>query len=237
MLRDPDGTSYVGRFNKRACRSRLCVMCAAVKAAHDRKKARELLDRVFEQAGEVRTLFLTLSSKNRRIEDVAHMFNDHDAALRRFWRNSRVQQATLGSFTAFECDVRGTREHPEAGVHSHSVVFVDPAVFSDHRYLRQKEWAQIWGQALRVGYRPIVDVRVVRNREGENGAAAVRAIVPELCKYVCDPSGLVQHDATGLTADPRVVLALARALHRRRVQRFERIVAQAARKKRRQPAS
>ncbi|MGE3992861.1 MAG: protein rep [Pseudorhodoplanes sp.] len=237
VLRDSDGTSYVARFNRRGCRSRFCVPCTAKNTAHDRKKAHELLDGVFEQVGEVRTLFLTLSSKNRDIDEVADMFNDHDAALRRFWRNSRVQQATLGSFTAFECDVRGTRENPEAGVHSHSVVFVDPAVFSDHRYLRQREWAQIWGQALRVSYRPIVDVRVVRNRDGESGAAAVRAIIPELCKYVIDPGSLVQHDAAGLTANPRVVLALARALHRRRVQRFDRIVAKAARKKRRQPAS
>lgn len=227
VLSDETGATFVGRFNNRSCRSRFCMECARSNAAEDRKKVNSLIERALVLAPDSKALFLTLTSRNQSIENIGPMFDAHDQGLRRFWRSASVQRSTLGSFTAMEVDIRGTAEDPQAGVHSHSLVFIDAKALSDHRYLPQRQWSKLWGQALHVSYRPVVDVRVIRDKTGADDNSAVRAIVPELTKYVVDPKGLIDHEEAGRYVNPQVLVLLSRALHRRRIHRSERLLAEA----------
>ena len=225
-----DGTTSVITYNRRGCRLRLCPQCEARRAARERQRVRDIFAATFTTDPEARVLFVTLTSRNRPIAEAGAMFKDHEAALKRLWRQRRIVGATLGQLTALEIDVRGTRDNPEAGVHSHSAVFVAPGYFEDQRYLTQRQWAEHWQAALGSDYRPIVDVRVIRDAHGATDRGAVMNAARELAKYVTDPKGLIHMSETGLSADPRVVGALTRALHRRRLLRFDRIIADAAKR-------
>jgi hypothetical protein len=77
---------------------------------------------------------------------------------------------------------------------------VAPAYFQSD-YLKQDQWAELWQQCLRVNYRPVVDIRVVKlalvpdtqrvNPMPKNMWAAVA----EILKYAVKPSDMIRdHD-------------------------------------------
>lgn len=214
--------------NKRACRHRMCPQESAVNA---RAKA-EYLEAVFDEAWRIspgaRVLFLTLTRMNVAVDQVGKTFREHDAAVRRFFAMKRIQDAILGHYTAYEVAIRGTKEAPEAGVHSHSILLVEPGALTDHRYVRQAEYVRLWQAAARFTNKPIVDIRAVRSKSGSTEREAAHDAIRELIKYVVKSQGFFQHLPSGhIEVDPRVAVALALGLHRRRVARYDRIFQQA----------
>lgn len=215
--------------NKRECRNRLCVGGEAERARELTTRIRGLVHQIEKMSPGARAIFLTLTTANRPIEQVGAMFRDHDAAVKRFFALARIKSSTLGHFTSYEVAVRGTDAAPEAGVHSHSLVFVAKDALSDKRYIPQAEYVRLWQQAARLSYKPVVDVRAVRGKNGATDHDAVIEAIPEIAKYVCKPQSYIVHRPDGsIYVNPRVVLALALGLHRRRINRYDRIFADAA---------
>lgn len=87
---------------------------------------------------------------------------------------------------------------------------VPPAYFQAD-YLKQKDWAEFWQQCLRVGYRPVVDVRVVKQskkrsafRLNEGSISHMWLIVTEILKYSVKASDMVKDDRWFLTLTDQV---------------------------------
>ncbi len=224
----PDEGIRLRTSNKRACRHRMCPQESAVNA----RAQAEHLEAVFDEAWRIspgaRALFLTLTTKNVPIDQVGKSFRDHDAAVKRFFALKRIQDGILGHYTAFEVAIRGTKEAPKAGVHSHSILLVEPGALSDHRYIRQAEYVRLWQAAARISYKPVVDIRAVKSKSGSTDREAVHDAIRELVKYVVKSAGFFQHQPGGrIEVSPRVAVALAIGLHRRRVARYDRIFQQA----------
>ena len=86
-----------------------------------------------------------------------------------------------------------------------------PPVYFQADYLKQAEWAELWRHCLRVDYRPVVDVRVVKQGKKRsafqlNGAAMSHMwlIVTEILKYSVKASDMVKDDRWFLTLTDQV---------------------------------
>jgi len=89
-----------------------------------------------------------------------------------------------------------------------------PPTYFKGDYLRQSDWAELWKQSLRISYKPVVDVRVVRP---ERRLASGRVVptswnmwgaVVEVLKYAVKPSDMVR--------DPEWFLQLVDQIHKTR---------------------
>ena len=68
--------------------------------------------------------------------------------------------------------------------HFHCLLLVKPGYFGKN-YMKQSEWVELWRQALRIDYNPIMDVQAVKK-----GSQPMQ-LVPELLKYVTKPSSIL----------------------------------------------
>jgi hypothetical protein len=89
-----------------------------------------------------------------------------------------------------------------------------PPTYFKGDYLKQTDWAELWQQSLRINYRPVVDVRVVRPERRLVSGRVVPAswniwgAVVEILKYAVKPSDMVR--------DHRWFLTLVDEVHKTR---------------------
>ena len=218
------------RFSSpRACGHRLCLLDQAIAARKSVKHIRNLVDVIWEKHPDARAMMLTTTTRNRPIEQVGQMWRDQTDAIKRLFKTPRMMAANLGHFTALEVAVRGTERAPQAGVHSHSLVIIEAGALSDRRYIPQKHYVRMFREAARLAYTPIVDIRLVRSETGATDKDAVKAACIEIAKYICKPTGLINWRSDGtFDVNPRVALALARGLFRRRPYIYDRCFKEAA---------
>jgi hypothetical protein len=97
-------------------------------------------------------------------------------------------------------EITRSQKYRSAHPHYHCLLMVAPAYFQGD-YLQQEQWANLWQQCLRIHYKPVVDIRVVKlalvpdtqrvNKPPKNMWAAVA----EILKYAVKPSDMVRdHD-------------------------------------------
>jgi plasmid rolling circle replication initiator protein Rep len=210
--------------NNRACANRLCVSCESKRANELAQDTAELFDYIWQLNPSARVLMLTLTSRNRPLDQTRAMLLDHQKALKAFWSYQRLTTATLGHFTNIEIDFEKKKGVITAHVHSHSLPVVEAGALSDQRYIRQAEYVALWQRALQVSYKPIVDIRAIKNRDGHStDPVTIRGAVREVCKYCLDTHGFIEHENGHLRVEPKVAVAFALAVHRRRLTSMDRI--------------
>jgi plasmid rolling circle replication initiator protein Rep len=105
----------------------------------------------------------------------------------------RKQFPALG----FARSVEVTRSaNGEAHPHFHCLLLVSSSYFGG-QYIKQDEWRVLWQQALRADYLPVVNVKAVKPRPGEQGNGIAIALL-ETLKYGVKEADLM-HDAAWLT--------------------------------------
>lgn len=224
LVSKPDQPSFVASSNSRACSNRHCVSCESKRAKKLAKDTIELFDYIWKITPRARVSFLTLTAENRPVDQTRAMLLDHQKALKAFWSFQRLSTATLGHFTNIEIVFKRKNGKILVHVHSHSLVVVDAGSFSDHRYIRQVEYVALWQRALRVRYKPYVHIRTIKSRDGEaTDPASIRGAVFETCKYCLDTRGYIERENENLRVEPTVAVALALAVHRRRLTSMDRI--------------
>jgi hypothetical protein len=100
----------------------------------------------------------------------------------------------------------------DAHPHYHTLLMVQPEYFGSG-YIKQNEWSTLWQQSLRIDYRPVVDVRVVKPdyrmvRHQKMVIAHIWGALAEVLKYAVKPSDMVR--------DPQWFLTLTDQLHKMR---------------------
>ena len=224
LITPKDGPSFVASSNQRACQIRgLCMGCEARRAHALGTDMADLFPYVFEIAPGARALMLTLTSRNRPASETRAMVLDHQKALKAFFGYQRLLTATLGQFGNIEIDFAEPNGSLTAHVHSHHILMVEAGALSDQRYIRQAEYVALWQRALKASYKPIVDIRAIRGRDGSTDESAVRSALREVCKYCLDTDGFIHHAGGQMLVRPEAAIAFAVATHRRRLTSMDRI--------------
>ncbi|HEY9881901.1 MAG TPA: protein rep, partial [Leptolyngbyaceae cyanobacterium] len=180
--------------SSRFCRVRHCPVCQWRRSLMWKAKAYKVLPRIVEDYPSHRWLFLTLTVKNVQISELKvtlqHMNRSFQRlSQRRAWPAEgwlRSTEVTRG---------RNGTAHP----HFHCLLMVRPGYFGKN-YIKQDEWVEMWRDALRVDYNPVLDCRAVKR-----GKQPMQ-LVPELLKYCTKESDLV--------ADREWFLELTRQMHK-----------------------
>lgn len=177
----------------RFCRVPRCPVCQWRRSLRWKAKAYQVLPKLVDSYPDHRWLFVTLTQKNVPIADLRSALSAMNKGYQRMAQ--RKLWPAIGWLRSTEVTRgRDSNAHP----HFHCLLLVPKSYFG-RNYISKKGWIELWGDCLRLGYKPIVDVRAVK--EGDKPMQ----LVPELIKYVTKESDLV--------ADKDWFLELTRQLH------------------------
>jgi len=166
------------------CRDRFCEMCNWRRA---RKYAIEnfKLLKAIQSENKVRYIFATFTIKNPLISDLRASVKQFNQAWQRMTQTKRWRNSILGYIKAIEIPFQKT-DKDYINLHAHCLLIV-PSIYFDFKnydlYIKQKEFQEMWGSALRVDYTPSVDIRIIKpnKRRGEDDEIA--SVVAETTKY------------------------------------------------------
>jgi plasmid rolling circle replication initiator protein Rep len=177
------------------CRVRHCPVCQWRRSLLWQVRIYQALPLLIHDYPDTRFLFLTLTIKNCKIDSLRQTL----LTMAKSWQ--RLAQLKVWPAIGWVRSVEITRgKDGSAHPHYHCLLMVPPAYFQGD-YLKQKEWAELWQQCLRIDYRPVVDIRVVRPEERLPSGQVIPApwniwgAVVEILKYAVKPSDMVRdHD-------------------------------------------
>jgi plasmid rolling circle replication initiator protein Rep len=185
----------------RFCRVRHCPVCQWRRSLVWRARFFTAIPKVLEGHPKSRWVFLTLTVRNCPLEGLRGTVNQMNKAWNKLVL--RKQFPAIGFVKSLEV-TRGkdNSAHP----HFHILMMVPPSYFS-HGYITQAEWRNLWGSCLKVGYLPVVNVKVIKPRSTveDNG---LQIAILETLKYGVKESDLI--------ADANWLMELTKQLHKTR---------------------
>jgi plasmid rolling circle replication initiator protein Rep len=187
------------------CHVRFCPVCQWRRALKYQAIVYQSLPRLMVDYPEARFLFLTLTIRNCQIERLRYTLG----VMARAWQ--RLSQLQVWPAIGWVRGVEITRgKDGSAHPHFHCLLMV-PSAYFQADYLKQREWAELWQQCLRVDYRPVVDIRVVKQsrknsafRLNQVSISHMWLIVTEILKYSVKASDMVKDDRWFLTLTDQV---------------------------------
>ena len=189
----------------RFCRVRHCPVCQWRRSLVWRARFFTALPKIRKEYPTARFLFLTLTVKNCELADL----RSHLVWMNKSWvrLSQRQQFPALGFLKSVEVtrSTNGTA-HP----HFHAILMVPQNYFS-RNYLSQEKWTELWKEALRVDYTPVVNVKAVKPAKGSSEDQLGEQLAKALCetlKYSVKPNDLV--------SDQEWLLELTAQLHKTR---------------------
>lgn len=165
------------------CKDRFCPICMwrrSLKLGFQLKKTLEQSIKLYPNS---KFMFLTLTEKNIKAEDLQQAVKDINAAYSRMFHYKRlVNNVVLGTIRTTECTYNQRRH--DFNLHVHVLIQVEESYFDKSKdfYVAQSEWQSLWKKAARLDYDPVVDIRVVYANK-RNGKDSLSSAVAEVAKY------------------------------------------------------
>ena len=170
----------------RFCRVRYCPVCQWRRSLKWRARFFEALPKLLEDYPKVKFIFLTLTVKNCVLEELRLTINEMNKAWKKLVK--RNQFPALGWIKSIEVTKsKDLTAHP----HFHCLLVVPSDYFVSSSYLSQSLWQQLWRKSLKVDYNPIVNVRKVKPKVGQDERSGLMAAVCETLKYSVKPNDLI----------------------------------------------
>src|SRR5690349_17437405 len=196
FARDPpgkDGRQKLKLTNAWFCRVRHCPVCQWRRSLMWQAKVYRALPALLRDFPHTRFLFMTLTVRNCEVNELRATLTHMGKA----W----VRLTQLRSWPARgwvrAVEITRSQRDRSAHPHYHCLLMVPPAYFQGD-YLKQKEWAELWRQCLRVDYRPVIDVRTVKldlpqtSRRVNPPPKQLWGAVAEILKYAVKPSDMMR---------------------------------------------
>lgn len=190
------GTYRLKLATARFCHCRQCIVCAWRRSLAQKARAYKVLPQVIADYPTARYLFLTLTVKNCAIGDLRETLKHMNQSFSRMTKLKAWQPLGYLRTTEVTKGKDGISAHP----HFHCLLMVKASYFG-RNFIRQDEWVSMWAKALKVDYKPILDVQALKFKASPVGLLA------EIVKYQCKPNDLVLSDRAWF-------LELTRQLHR-----------------------
>lgn len=206
FLLNPE-TAEIGLKLKTArfCRVRYCPVCQWRRSLVWRARFFQALPKIRKEYPTSRFLFLTLTVRNCELSELRSCLTHMNKSWERLTK--RKQFSALGWLKSVEVtrSTNGTA-HP----HFHAILMVNASYFS-HGYIPQEKWTELWKEALRADYTPVVNVKSVKPAKGSTKDQFSDQLSKALCetlKYSVKPDDLV--------SDREWLLELTTQLHKTR---------------------
>jgi len=178
------------------CHVRHCPLCQWRRSQRNTSKAFAKLPEIEAENPGLRWIFLTLTVKDPVMSDLRSTITEMNAAWKRLVR-LKIWPA-VGWLRSIEVtrDANGD-PHP----HFHIMMCVKASYFKGKGYIKQRDWLQIWRDAMRDQRITQVDVRVIKpKKDGFFNASVIETI-----KYAFKPADIMK--------DPAFLFGLTEQLH------------------------
>jgi plasmid rolling circle replication initiator protein Rep len=212
--------------NAESCRVRLCPLCSwrrSLKNFWNTIKIVKYLKSYEnrQEVGKYSYIFITLTVKNCRGEDLSATIDDLFSAVKRLYERKEIKKAFRGMVRNLEITHNvnpNSKDYDTFHPHFHMIAAVRPSYFTSRDYISQERLKALWKECLRVEYDPLVDVRRVKSRSGTGSDpddCGVAQAVAECSKYAAKAADYIIPDDWDLTVE--TVRVLDAALDRRRL--------------------
>jgi len=211
------------------CKVRLCPMCnwrRSLKIAYHNKRIVETVN----ERENVSWLFLTLTVRNTDAENLPEMILGMFKAWNRFVGYKVFKTSIKGYFRALEVTKNRDSESESFGTyhpHFHVLLCVPVSYFKKKEYyITHEEWTSLWQKAMKLDYRPIVNIKKVKPKEKLDGmetyendvkkAIAEQNAILEVSKYPVKDTDVIKGNKV-TDENVETVLALDNALAYKRL--------------------
>ena len=177
----------------RVCNTRLCPFCEWRRTRVWRGRLTDGLSRLYADKPKLRGVFLTLTVKNPRLEDLGETLTEMNKAWDRFSKRSFFPTDLWFRRTEVTVTGRPGQNGFTAHPHFHVLLLVKPSYFST-KYIKQLTWQKEWMDAARLDYPPVVDVRASKKRcaAGTGSESDAKGAVLEAAKYATKATALME---------------------------------------------
>ncbi len=175
------------------CKDRLCWMCSWRRTKKIFGQVSQVMDKL-QADHSYRYVFVTLTIRSCNGERLSSELTALSKAFNLFNKRSRIKKAFKGAFRTYEITYHP--EHPSSlqfHPHIHIIYAVNKTYFRSSSYIDHDELQAIWRECAGLNYDPLVDIRVVRPTESENGDIDLGGAVAEVATYSVKPSQLFEN--------------------------------------------
>lgn len=176
-----------------SCKVRLCPMCAWRRSIKVYREARTVFDYLINEYDSSRFLFLTLTVKNVKGEDLQNEITALLKACNLLFKYKAIKKFTLGVMRSLE--VTYNEKTNEFHPHLHCLVHTTYNSYCGRNYLTNSDFARLWQKALKINYIPVIDIRSFRPRDEKQKGRELA----EMAKYSVKPSDYIKKDNPTLT--------------------------------------
>lgn len=165
------------------CKFRFCSTCNWRRNLNINRELLQAFEAV-EARRSVFYLFLTLTIKNCKTSDLKATVKHMNDSFKRMSKTKAYKKTILGHFKALEIVGDKTKDG-EVHPHFHIILIVSSSYFNGNYYIKHEQWIEMWKKALRVDYKPVVDVRRIKSKKTRSGKTltALQSAVFEVAKY------------------------------------------------------
>lgn len=171
------------------CRVRYCPLCQWRRALMWLARFYQALPKLESEYPKARWILLTLTVRNCPIEQLRQTLKSMNQAWQRL--KARKEFRSIQGWVR-TTEVTYNQQTHYAHPHFHTLLMVKPSYFDGLHYISQTRWIDLWREALRVDYKPSVDIRTVKPRGGNPGDI-LHAGVKEVLKYGIKPADMVEN--------------------------------------------
>lgn len=210
------------------CRQRLCPLCSWRRGLKIFSGTSMILNYLDQQYGkEIKYLFLTLTIRNVRLEDLGSAIDGMSEAFKRMTNNRAWKNRVKGAMKTLEVTIN--HEAGTAHPHYHLILAVDRryATKSDSTYWSHEDWQAAWRKAARLDYDPQVSIERVKGREA--GIAEVSKYMAKDSDYLIDAMAAQMGTEEAEALTDHIVRNLQDQLHGRRLVSYTGILREAQR--------
>lgn len=164
------------------CRVRNCPVCQRARSSRLFFQMKPALEQINAENPTYRWVFLTLTVENCPITKLRETIKHMNTAWSRLLKVKELS-CVKGWLRNVEV-TRGKSDENSAHPHFHVLLCV-PSYYFKSRYISQEKWGELWRDALRVDYVPMVNVQAVK--QIDKGIAELTKVTT----YSVKPSELV----------------------------------------------
>lgn len=162
------------------CKDRFCPMCNWRRQRNLTGQLKEALESLKNDFNSLEYIFLTLTVKNPKLYDLRATVRHLNKSFQRLKQTKRFKNSILGGLKALEF-LGSKTPAGEAHPHFHCLLIVSSSYFKGANYISQDEWIEMWQKALRVDYKPNLDVRRVKPKSKK--WTSIDSAIYETIKY------------------------------------------------------
>lgn len=194
--RNPN-TGYLHLYRTFYCHNKLCYLCNWRKSLKEFHQLKNILTEANAEEPDCRFIFITLTEKSATSHNLNQKIQEMNHNVSKLFSYAKVKKFMVGYVRSTEVTVNDAVKADEVRYHHHvHAILMVKNYFRKGNYMKQDEWTELWKQAIKVDYTPVINVQAIKANKKKH-LNAVESASRELSKYVVKPASYLADQEDG----------------------------------------